>query len=192
MKRETYFKEIENRFYSKENEDVAIAFFDSVASAVKQWPEQALEIGCGYGLAASYFVNVVGRLRLFDVDQTALNFVEWKFGKKVEVFSDLTYEQEDGMIYFFLSLHHIYGFKDVLDEAISHIVRRGGFVAICEFEPSEKCVFHMSEAAPYDGLGKAAFDWIRVRYPQLNLYFSDLKEIIAHGNFFRCYSLIIK
>lgn len=192
MKKEEYFKEIEHNFYSSDNIDVATGFYESVLNSIGRMPSQALEVGCGYGLAASIFVENIDVLRLYDIDRTALEFVRWKFGYKVLALSELKYEREDALIYFFLSLHHIDDYKTVLNNAISHIERYGGAVAVCEFAPSDEYVFHRNEPSPYDGLRREAFDWIRELHPNLRIDWYELPDLNSHGNVFTCYSFIVR
>lgn len=191
MKRDEYFQKIEQIFYSPTNLEIAKKFSESVMNSLPTNGVMAFEMGCGYGLAASMFIDVVGSLRVYDIDESALEFVKCKFKDKIIIARDASYLASDNLIYFFLSLHHIEDYQGVVEEAIVHTIKNSGTVAICELEPLENMVFHKYEPSPHDGIYRKSFKWIKNKYPSLTLTYIDLPDIKAHNNNFKCYSLLI-
>ena len=192
MKRNEYFQKIEQIFYSPNNLEIAKEFSESVMRSLPTKKVSAFEMGCGYGLAASMFINVVDGLRVYDIDEDALEYVKCKFKDKILIAKDASYIASDSLIYFFLSLHHIEDYRDKVEKAIAHILKHSGTVAICELEPLENMVFHKYETSPHDGIHRSNFQWIDKKYPELRVTYKDLPEIKAHNVKYKCYSLIIQ
>lgn len=191
MKKESYYKLIESVYYTSQNIRLATHFYNAVKIFFDSKVNLACEIGCGYGVAASYFRELAAHLILVDTDLSALGYVKSKFGNTCTTQTNFTITQYPNLIYYFMSLHHIQEFHREIENAVNCIIRYNTIVAICEIEPNSSIVFHKKEPCPYDGLKKSDFNWVKEKYPSIKTSFIDLPPIEAHNTNFNCYCLIL-
>lgn len=191
MRKSEYYKLIESIYYTDQNILLARSFYESVRMRFHRKVRLAYEIGCGYGVAASFFKEMAIHLVLMDTDPNALEYVKHKIGDNCSITTSSSIIQSPDLIYFFMSLHHIEKFHEEVDNAISHIIEHNAMVAICEMEPDSSTIFHRNEVCPHDGLKKCEFNWIKRKYPSIEVLYTDLPSIEAYNTTFNCYCLIL-
>lgn len=136
------------------NWEVGRAFYEKISPCICPLRAHILEVGCGYGIAATYIRRVAEKLALIDVDEQAVRFLsdQWSTDKQVSVLQGTIQEIEGNfdVIYYFLSLHHISDIEAELAKAHSLLSNRGQLF-LCEFLPIPACLFHHREYSPHDG-----------------------------------------
>lgn len=193
MKRSDYFGSIDATLHTTESKGLVKAFVESVKMNIPHGISHGYEIGCGYGLAAEQMLNQIKTLTLFDIDNQALDFIRWKFPPGTfELKNNNKIPQDSDFIYFFMSLHHIYDYKELVINCINHIVKVAGKgLAICELKPNNGQPFHKYEPSPYDGLMPEDFNFVH-SFLGLDKIYNEMPTLTHHGIEYQCYSLIIK
>ena len=186
-----YFKHIESKFYTRQNLLLAKEFAGLIKSESDAPFCHAFEIGCGFGLAANYVIEIASVITLSDIDNSAVEFVGWKYGQRCGLQSSNDIPHDADLIYFFMSLHHVEDWRALVERCLNHIIGIGGMVAICEIEPNPAHPFHVYEDTPHDGLCKSCFDWLR-SYPQLSIKTVDFPSLSCRGVEYKCYGVIVK
>ena len=153
-------REYDRLLASKMLSAASLALGKSFCNAISEYitpASRVLDVGCGFGVAATYVRAHTDFLTLVDVDRLALDFVSRKWGacNRIEIshVSDLNPLREFDVIYYFLSLHHIDAFEHEIGRSMARL-SEGGCLFICELEPVEGSPFHIHEHAAYDGLSK--------------------------------------
>jgi len=192
MKRSEYFSLLDTTFRSGDNMSLAEAFVVSVKKELSLLSCKAYEVGCGYGIAAETMLDNVFSLTVTDIDSQTLEFISWKYGDKILIDRNGEIPSDSDFIYYFMSLHHMFDYKDSLIKSITHILHSGGKgVAICELIPQRERKFHINEHCAFDGLAPKAFDFVKDFENVITIYYQ--LPSIKHNNVeFECYSLIIK
>lgn len=192
MKRSEYYKSIDSSIHSANNLKVANAFIETVRRGISLPATHGFEVGCGYGLAAELMTRHVDNLTVSDINPQALDFIKWKFQNTIHVLRDNTIPSDADFIYFFMSLHHIPTYMDMVRTCVEHIKKvRGKGIAICELQPDNLHPFHLHEPNPFDGLNPDAFEFVNA-IPRLTLNYTELPPLKHHDIDYSCYTLIIK
>lgn len=136
------------------NQEVGRIFYEKIALCISMPRPRILEVGCGYGIAATYVRQLAEKLTLIDVDAQAVEFMShaWSMDKQVTVLQGTIQEVRGcfDIIYYFLSLHHIPAVEAELTK-VRDLLSAGGQLFLCELLPIPGEVFHRGEYSPRDG-----------------------------------------
>lgn len=193
MKRSDYYDSIDLKLHAPDNVSLVNAFVESVKEHVLLPTNHMFEVGCGYGVAVEQMLKYSKKITVSDIDEPSLDFIRWKFlPNTINIQNDNDIPTDADFIYFFMSLHHISNYKDLVTKCIRHIINvRGKGLAICELKPNQYQTFHKHELSPYDGLIPDDFDFIN-SIPSITTFYEALPTLRHHDTVYPCYSLIIK
>lgn len=193
MKRSDYYDSIDLKLHAPDNVSLVNAFVESVKQHVLLPTNHMFEVGCGYGVAVDQMLKYSKKITVSDIDEQSLDFIRWKFPQNtINIQHDNDIPTDADFIYFFMSLHHILGYRDLIANCIQHIIAiNGRGLAICEVEPDLNHPFHLHEPSPHDGLAPEVFNFVN-SMPNVTMMYEKLPNITHRGVEYKCYSLIIK
>lgn len=193
MRQSEYFELIDLKLHSPDNIRLVNAFVESVKGHIPLPADHMFEVGCGYGLAAEQLMKFSKEVTVSDINEQSLNFIRWKFPPNTfDIQNDNDIPADVDFIYFFMSLHHISNYKDLVEKCIKHIIRVDGRgLAICELKPDLDSTFHKYELSPFDGLSPEDFDFIN-SIQGIIIAYENLPTLKHYNNEYQSYALIIK
>lgn len=161
----------------EESKELKIAedFYHYVCLHTTLSKPKVLEVGCGYGRAATYMCQIAGQLTLIDTDKKVIDYMsthQVKNRDNIQVkcmYSDQVKGPFD-MVYYFLSLHHIVDIPAELEQA-KKLLNLNGQLYICEYIPIPSYPLHRYDQVPHEGfaINELKRELVRNKFSIINI-----------------------
>lgn len=129
------------------------AFYNALQSH-RSFYSHVLDVGCGYGIATGFMRIISNKMWLVDpspdvITEQTQHWIQ-DHNVTIQLGTIHSIEGQFDLIYYFLSLHHIFDTYSELRKA-KELLSPDGVLAICEVVPNDSIPFHGPEMVPYDG-----------------------------------------